>query len=561
MFGAASGLYVCFVGALSVCHISAVAMEREVVAERVAECPRDKYVDFLHSLPDGYEMLAHSGECLLGKMTNDDLVFWVHDFAPKIGFVNTLKQLVTACMNFPFYIRTGEAFAQKSFIDLIASLFPSESRILVPVECLDEKKELRMRGRRRYKPSKTCTILSLFQTAFSLNNEVRHCEQNQLGFSFFDNDETARKFQEAFENLPSTWTITNHSTDSYPSISLKVHQDICRYCRDKLKELQKNYLSHFPKLDHIEGVIYRYMEKRSTLSKSDPLLVSLCPVYYGRGHMAWSTSSITPSGKSFLLISKTLRFRRLHQKHLFEIAALSGLLKVFKHLVINNKQCFIENLDEISVYAVEGGNFEIIHLCEQEGSKPFNHSDHNFWKFRPFSSCFRSAYSGSKINVLHWLFRNCSDFALTCRNAVYFFIDDFHNSPVTTSKTLFLLSSMDEYCSNEVDRHFLMGDFRNAVEKNVFPIVMFLLKPRMVSLNDDFFEKKTLFSWACMGNPYDGDFFSVEYAKLMIENGGNPNDKFRRLLDQSETDLFELACANKDWGFANYLVRHGFVLP
>jgi hypothetical protein len=513
-----------------------------------------------HALPHlslgNCEALARSGELLLRVGTYADLLLWVGEFAPQIGFVNTLRQLVTSCMNFSFYSRTREAFTKKDFIDAIAGHFSLESQRLIPIEYFNASKEWNDQG---YEQPKTCTVLSLFEIAFLLDNDVRHREEEQLGLSFFDdNNEAIGKFLKALKGSPQTWTIVNHATNNYPSIFLKVHQDICRFCTDKLNEFHKDYLSVFHKLDHLEGVIYGYMDNDLTLS--DSLLMSLCPTYNGRGQVPWNLGAMNLLGKSFYIIPNALYYRSLDQKHLFEIAALSGLPRVFEKLATNCRECFIDNLNEISLYAVDGGDNEIIRICAQEGSR-FSYGDgREVWKDGSPFSCFRIAYANSKMDVLHWLFKDYPDCAPKYESAADFLISDFNHGPVTTSKIHFLLTFMHKYCSTEVGRKTAARICYYAVRENVFPLVMFLLGTKIVSPNDFAFSygERTLFFELCNGCDCRGSLFNVNYAKLMIEHGCDPNIRFEKKIreddeDESETDLFELAHVNGDLEFERYL--------
>jgi hypothetical protein len=133
------------------------------------------------------------------------------------------------------------------------------------------------------------------------------------------------------------------------------------------------------------------------------MLTPLCLKYNGRGDLTAARLVEEDLDQAMRAQSRnekyTLAFvdyRNLEQKHLLEIAALSGLPRVFRFLLLYLG--FSVNLAEISLCALKGGNSEIIRLCcEQEGHR--------------FPGCIGAAYATSGIKVLHWLLQCYPDCA------------------------------------------------------------------------------------------------------------------------------------------------------
>ncbi|MDR1236503.1 MAG: hypothetical protein LBJ96_05880 [Holosporaceae bacterium] len=230
----------------------------------------------MYLLPYSYAVLAFSGERLKSIAEELDptsralgLNLLVRDYSPIIGVANTLQQIVTACMNFRFYDRVGEMFANEVFVDELVQYFPPEQRErMISIRYHDASKRPRGRG---YVQSRTCTVFSLLHATFHLCKTVRDWEKGHLRFSFSDDSgDNLNLLQDTVNEFLPVFTVPSSSPATYPSLFLKVHQDLLLFLRDKLTELKVDYLSDYSEKDHFEGVIFRYME--GGLKLIDPAL-------------------------------------------------------------------------------------------------------------------------------------------------------------------------------------------------------------------------------------------------------------------------------------------------
>ncbi|MDR1235600.1 MAG: hypothetical protein LBJ96_01195 [Holosporaceae bacterium] len=480
------------------------------------ECP------FYDSLPDNYKMLAESGEALLNVKNRLELNIWVDRYHSEIGLCDMLMQLILASRNFMFYFGTEKALCHKSFTDRLRSHYPRENSIPSVNVCGF---------------SQRITFFSFVRAAFLLSNSVCRYEEKLLNLSFSnENEETILNFQDVYNSLPQTLNGTLPLAGQIPSLFYKVHLDICLCCKDKLEGCRKDYLTTFPKYDCYEHIISSYINKGYHLSGS--LLTSLHNYYEGRG-----TSPI-----------ETLRdgCRTLQKTNLFEIAASFGLARAFRQLILMDKNCFQKDPENISLYAVDGGNNEIIRICEQEGYQ-FPHNGSHL-------DSFSIAYGNSAINTLRMFLENFPDSSKSYSSLLDVLVKRFYDSPITTSKTRFLLNVISRYCPIPDYGSHIAGIYQNAVEQNIIPIIRYLVEMKIIPL------RETL-SYALSAVHFPGRFstpevklINVKTAKYFIEQGADIDTEiinFSRVgggyYIRRVSTLLQLALNNNDPEFAQFL--------
>jgi hypothetical protein len=504
-----------------------------------------------------------------------------------------LLQLVSISRNFRFFFKTERALSDEGFINSLRDYYPSEKR-------------------------KIRDILVLIHQAFSLSSALCNLEQEKLGFSFSNDDnDTFFKFRDACLEKPAVpFQMLSRTPIRGLTLFLKVHLDVCLFCGEKLQTVKTDYFSNFPKkYYHIytleenistgsygsyeEKVIKPYVDNGLTLSEFDPLIDVLCTGSYlspGEFHIEKEGFFESPEW--------------LSERDLLGMAALLGLERVFRGLVLCQAESLQENLEEISTYAVWGGHPAIVRMCEDKDSC-FGESAHIF------PSCFNIALNSSRIGILHLLLRNHPNCTQTYRYFLYSLGEFLRNGgPVTAAKTDFLLEAVRQ-CLPIKDTNF-GGYFSpgccfkeelclSAIKYGIMPIAMYLIETGAVSLNHSYREfnclrrknygypkNETLFGdileQFCSG---DYSLLNVDVVKYLIERGGDPSVRITvragrkgddshvtgckvrgkmltdpsvggiiehanlKYYDRYETNLFQFACANNDLEFAHFLMDHG----
>jgi hypothetical protein len=152
---------------------------------------------------------------------------------------------------------------------------------------------------------------------------------------------------------------------------------------------------------------------------------------------------------SRLHVRPSLSFRPLQKEDLFKITASLGLVKVFKQLKLYDEIHFQEKLEDISKYAIDGNNLEIIRICEQEDSQ-FSHIRPLFYDYNiVFNTAFSIAYRNSTMNILCWLLEIFPSSAETYRFANQILESGYYDGPITVSKTRFLLNVLHRSVDND----------------------------------------------------------------------------------------------------------------
>jgi hypothetical protein len=172
-------------------------------------------------------------------------------------------------------------------------------------------------------------------------------------------------------------------------------------------------------------------------------------------------------------------------------------------------------------------------------------------------------------------------------NLTDFIMQGFHEGPVTLSKTRFAFALMIKYYSvaksventdtplvaisrngnevkiQDVDKNLC----HRAVQYDVFPVLMFFLEKRNVSLDEPFSDAKSLFARFCTKGSNRMNRFNTSCAKLLVERyHAKPDVRFQyyestdpinSLGEKRETSLLELACEHGDFDLARCLVKNG----
>jgi hypothetical protein len=427
-----------------------------------------------------------------------------------------LMQLVLASRNFMFYFGTEKALSDVDFLNSIQFHYPPEDSVRL-VDLWDSNRKL--------------TIFSFIQTAFSLSNAICHYEEENLKLSFSrESLETVSEFNEAYTNPPQT--VEFSASSRIPSsLFLAVHnQCIYQCCKKKLEEYGKEYLS--PSLRDIPSDFLKYYEKiidayiDNNLKVFENLLDSLyCYSCYGYSDLAIQRLS-KPIRKKY----GSRRFCSLGRKELFRMTASLGLVRAFRHLILKDTKCFQDNLEDISKYAIDGGNLDIIHVCADAGSR-FSYT----LPLDDFPSCFEIACKNSTINILRWLIEEFPNTSRDYSYARYCLLSKFHSGPITTSKTQFLFNVFQSPLAPRIS--FFESYYSSAVDLNIVPIMKYLTEVR---------EIPATYTLAYMfTRPYFKP--NVSAVKYLIEQGADPNIKM------GGVSLLQLALDNNNLEFAQFL--------
>jgi hypothetical protein len=441
-----------------------------------------------------------------------------------------LMQLVLASRNYIFYFGTEKALSDVDFLNSIQFHYPPEDSVrLVSL----------------YPSNKKMTIFPFIQTAFSLSNAVYQHDEEILEASFFDQkDEAIDKIENFYGIVPETFRIQ----DSL--LFLKVHRDVCLCCREKLEEYKKDYLTTFGKFDYYEQVIDAYID--NNLSLSNHLLVLFFVPYRGRNDPDTGLMHIMVDEEDDRLRCSSIIVEKVD---LFKIATSFGLVKLFKRLKLGDEQYFNENLKYISQYAVDGGNLEIIRICEQEDSQVrCNHPDH------PDETCCCIADRNATMNILCWLLGEFPKSAVPYSLAFTTLVNHFYDSPITVSKTCFLLNILQRYCPAPTNDNFDIKRFyRETIVQNIVPIIRYLVETKIISSTRVLSEALLEIPYSALLNPssFEKVLLNVDTVKYLIEQGADPCVKFTKYLRapriEYETNLLQLALANNDLEFAQFL--------
>jgi hypothetical protein len=238
---------------------------------------------------------------------------------------------------------------------------------------------------------------------------------------------------------------------------------------------------------------------------------------------------------------------------LFKMVASFGLVRAFRQLILVDRDFFQKNLENISLHAVQGGNHEIIRICEQEGYK-FPHNESRY-------DGFSIAYGNSAMNVLGMFLDNFPDSSRSYSSLLEVLVRRFYDGPVTTSKTCFLLNVISRYCPVSPiyggDRISVI--YQDAVEQNIVPMMRYLVEMKKIS-------PSITLSYALSGVYLPGRLLpsvlklvNADVAKYFIEQGADIDTliiNFSGTIGFSvrhDATPLQLALANNDPEFAQFL--------
>jgi hypothetical protein len=452
------------------CLVGALFGGQSAIAVQVPQCNPDDLIEadifredcpFYDSLPKCYTVLAESGEELLRVRNRSDLDMWVRAYSSKIDLCDMLMQLVLASRNFKFFFKTGKALGDKGFMNSLLACYQREGAAKLLDPWGQEKSLTQLVD--ICESDVKLTIFDFIQTAFSLSDDVCQYEEKSLGISFLhENDETIRKFMDIYTSPPRVISLSS------PSLFLKVHWDVCRCCREKVEEYRKDCLTRFSKYDQYEEIIGFYIKSKTNLPEE--LLALLCEPYSGRGLWPLRRTISGPDGGT---VPPHLGFRTLQKVDLFKIAAHFGLDRTFGQLILCDEAemggggCFREELEDILEHVIDGGHLPIMHICEEKEAQ--------FSRVSDFRAAAVIAYGNSAGDTLSWMIENHLDSAATYSSVFNGLVDRFYNSPVTVSKTLFLLNILDRCCPTPVVGNYF---YQREIAKNIVPLTRYLVEKK-----------------------------------------------------------------------------------
>ncbi|OHT14527.1 hypothetical protein TRFO_15042 [Tritrichomonas foetus] len=230
---------------------------------------------------------------------------------------------------------------------------------------------------------------------------------------------------------------------------------------------------------------------------------------------------------------------------LIEYAAFFGSIKIFKYLLIH-----IDSLPQsLVLYAVSGGNIEILHLCEQHNCS--------------FNDCIKYAVKYRHYDMISWLIetKQCQlDYKYIIKYHANEFIIKFlqefisKNDKNILSKMLYSSVKYNNYCLTSfltnfpnTNLNFVSKSGKNSILHRIYPFTSKRIITLLLSRNDIDFDTSNAFGMtpflcACETN-------NVYYAKLLYSKSINISH-----LSYNSYNPLHIACLNLCYETAKYLI-------